>query len=78
MYLMTGHIYHTRETLSSDEKSCFLGRAQPSQTLPLGEGMRKPGFPIPPLEGCASQTPAGGGVGKPGFPTRLSEGLCSW
>jgi len=40
------------------------------QTLPRGERMGKPGFPIPLLEGTALPNPvAGGGVGKPGFPT---------
>jgi len=37
------------------------GRAAPSQTLPRGEGMGKPGFPIPLRKGCALAVPGAGG-----------------
>ena len=46
------------------------GRSVPAHTLPPGEGMGKPGFPIPLLEGYARPNPpAGRAVQKPGFPT---------
>ena len=34
----------------TDGMNILLGRAQPSQTLPPGRGMGKPGFPIPLLQ----------------------------
>ena len=60
----------------TDGMNTLLGRAQPSQTLPPGGSMGKPGFPIPRLEGCAlPNPPAGEGMGKPGFfPLPLREG----
>jgi len=38
---------------------------------PRGEGMGKPGFPIP-LRKLRPHLPAGGGGGKPGFPTPIA------
>jgi len=45
-----------------------IGRAQPSQTLPPGGGMGKPGFPVPLLEGCSFTLPRAGARGKPRLP----------
>ncbi len=50
-------------------KQVAPGRAAPSQTLPLGEGLGTPGFPSPLLEGFAlPNPPTGWGYGKTGFP----------
>ena len=58
-----------------DEHKVVPRRATPSQPLPPGGGVGKPGFPTPLLEGCALPIPpASGGAGKPGFPTPLLEG----
>jgi len=44
----------------TDEMNIIPGRATPSQTLPRGEGMGKPGFPIPLRKGCALPNPSTG------------------
>jgi len=49
----------------------YPGRAQPSQTLPSGEGKGKPGFPFPLREGCALPNPPIGGVFSPQPSMRL-------
>ena len=54
----------------------FLGRAQPSQTLPPGGVMGKPSFPSPLLEGGARpDPPAGGEDGETRFPHTPARGL---
>ena len=59
----------------TDGMKIILGRASPSQTLPRGEEMGKPGFPTPLRAGYALPNPrTGWGYGKPGFPIPLLEG----
>jgi len=49
----TPAVHAARAAHQWDENKIVLGRAAPSQTLPPGGDMGKPGFPIPLLEGRA-------------------------
>ena len=61
-------VIHAAAPHDTRMKMFVLGRAQPSQTLPPGRGLGKPGFPISqPVVGAAG-APPGRGLGKPGFP----------
>ncbi len=67
--LCTGYIsdVHAAATYTGEVR-LIVGRAAPSQTLPAGRGLGKPGFPMSqPLLGTAG-IPTGRGMGKPGFP----------
>jgi len=55
---------HAAPPQTNRMKKVVPGRVAASQTLPPGERMGKPGFPIPLLEGCAlPNPPAGRGLG---------------
>jgi len=44
----------------TDGMNILPGRAAPSQSLPPGEGLGKPGFPFPLRAGCALPIPPTG------------------
>jgi len=59
----------------TDGMNIFPERAAPSQTLPPGGGMGKPGFPLPLHEGCAlPNPPTGWGDEETRFPPTPARG----
>ena|GEM_PF-1806653 len=69
-------VVHAAAPHNTRMKIFVLGRAEPSQTLPSGRGLGKPGFPMSqPLLGAAG-TPHRQGYGETRFPRMFtSEGI---